>query len=155
MTDPSAITTSPVDFFISYTSSDVQWARWISAQLEEAGYTVVVQDWDWGPGSNFVAEMHAGLKRSAKLIVVASEAFFASRWTEEEWTSAFYVGRGAVIPVCVEPITLPGLLGPVVRINLSGLTEDEASERLLSGLAPRKGRDAPAPFLSADRPLHL
>jgi hypothetical protein len=30
------------NFFISYNSADNQWAQWITWQLEEAGYTIVI-----------------------------------------------------------------------------------------------------------------
>jgi hypothetical protein len=45
------------DFFISYNSADRQWAEWIAWQLEEAGYTTVLQAWDFRPDSNFVLEI--------------------------------------------------------------------------------------------------
>ena len=46
------------DFFISYTGADQQWAEWIAWQLEDAGYTTVLQAWDFHAGSNFVQDMH-------------------------------------------------------------------------------------------------
>ncbi len=49
------------DFFISYTRIDRGWAEWIAWQLEEAGYTAVIQAWDFRPGSNFVQEMQGRL----------------------------------------------------------------------------------------------
>ena len=42
------------DFFVSYTSADRAWAEWIAWQLEADGYHVVVQAWDFRPGSDFV-----------------------------------------------------------------------------------------------------
>ena len=36
-----------VDFFISYTQSDRVWAEWIGWELEQAGYTTMVQSWDF------------------------------------------------------------------------------------------------------------
>jgi hypothetical protein len=41
------------DFFISYSGHDKQWAEWIAWTLEEAGYTVVLQEWDFRPGGIF------------------------------------------------------------------------------------------------------
>ncbi len=38
------------DFFISYTRSDLRWAEWIGWVLEDAGFRVVMQAWDFGPG---------------------------------------------------------------------------------------------------------
>ena len=43
------------DFFISYSGDDKTWAEWIAWQLDEAGYTTVLQAWDFRPGSNFLA----------------------------------------------------------------------------------------------------
>jgi hypothetical protein len=40
------------DFFVSYNRADRDWAEWIAWQLEEAGYSVVIQDWDFRPGEN-------------------------------------------------------------------------------------------------------
>ena len=44
-------------FFISYTGADRVWAEWIAWQLEEDGYQVKIQAWDFSPGGNFVVEM--------------------------------------------------------------------------------------------------
>lgn len=144
--DRAAKSQGDADFFISYTGQDVAWARWIAAQVESAGFTVILQDWDWGPGANFVAKMHEGLQRSSRLILVTSHAYLASRWAEEEWTAAYYQGRDRVIPVCIEPLTLPGLLGPLARIDVSGLKEDDARHRLLKGLSISAGRIQPPAF---------
>jgi hypothetical protein len=45
------------DFFVSFNSADKAWADWISWTLEEGGYQVVYQNWDFRPGGNFVLEM--------------------------------------------------------------------------------------------------
>jgi hypothetical protein len=39
------------DFFVSYTSADRIWAEWIAWQLEDQGYQVVVQAWDFTPAT--------------------------------------------------------------------------------------------------------
>jgi hypothetical protein len=41
------------DFFISYTAVNRPWAEWIAVQLEAAGYTTLLQAWDFRPGSDF------------------------------------------------------------------------------------------------------
>jgi hypothetical protein len=40
------------DFFVSYTQADRHWAEWIAWVLEEDGYRVLIQAWDFVPGSN-------------------------------------------------------------------------------------------------------
>jgi TIR domain len=42
------------DFFISYTAVDEPWARWIAVTLERAGYTTLLQAFDFRPGSDFI-----------------------------------------------------------------------------------------------------
>ena len=46
------------DFFISYNRNDKQWAEWVAWILEDEGYSVVIQAWDFRPGGNFVLDMH-------------------------------------------------------------------------------------------------
>jgi hypothetical protein len=38
------------DFFVSYNKADKSWAEWIAWQLEEAGYSTVLQGWDFRAG---------------------------------------------------------------------------------------------------------
>ena len=59
-------------FFVSYTASDERWAEWIGWVLEDAGYRVVIQAWDFEPGSHFVAEIHQATQHAARTIAVAS-----------------------------------------------------------------------------------
>ena len=45
------------DFFISHAGRDTGWAEWLAWQLQEAGYGVELDLWDWVPGEDFVARM--------------------------------------------------------------------------------------------------
>jgi hypothetical protein len=45
------------DFFISYTAVNRPWAEWIAVQLEAAGYSTLLQAWDFRPGGDFLHEM--------------------------------------------------------------------------------------------------
>ena len=42
------------DFFISYTQADRAWAEWMAWVLEEDGHKVLIQAWDFVPGSNWI-----------------------------------------------------------------------------------------------------
>ena len=52
------------NFFVSYTGADEAWAEWIAFALERAGFTTVIQAWDFRPGSNFVIEMQNAARYS-------------------------------------------------------------------------------------------
>jgi hypothetical protein len=77
------------DFFISYTAVNHPWAEWIAVQLEAAGYTTVLQAWDFRPGDDFVHKMQQATSTAARTIAVLSPAYFASQFGEAEWRVAF------------------------------------------------------------------
>jgi hypothetical protein len=67
-----------VGFFISYTGADRRWAEWIAWQLEAAGFTTVLQAWDFRPGSDFVRQMNQAVEQAERTIAVLSPAYLAS-----------------------------------------------------------------------------
>jgi len=127
------------DFFISYADEDVQWAEWLSWTLEDAGYRVILQSWDFVPGSNFVLEMDKATSQSERTIALLSPAYVSSHYVQPEWAAAFSkdpIGSTRkLVPVRVEECVLDGLLSQIVYVDLVGLTEDEARNKLLSALA--------------------
>ena len=66
------------DFFISYTQADRAWAEWIAWILEEDGHRVLVQAWDFVPGTNWVQGMQAGTRDAARTIAVLSADYLES-----------------------------------------------------------------------------
>ena len=50
------------------------WTEWIAWVLEEAGYTVRIQAWDFAAGANFVLEMDMATRISQRTIAVLSPA---------------------------------------------------------------------------------
>ena len=82
------------DFFISHAGRDTGWAEWLAWQLQEVGYTVELDVWDWAPGEDFVARMAAALESADRLLAVCTEAYFASTFGGAELRAAF-AGHGA------------------------------------------------------------
>lgn len=144
------------DFFISYTSSDGAWAEWIAWELERAGYSTVIQAWDFVPGSNFVLEMDRAARSADRTLLVLSKAFDESAFTAPEWAAAFATDpKGAdkrLVPVRIEHCRVPGLLKALVYIDLVGKDEDGARDELLRGIARgRKKPPSPPAFPSSGR----
>jgi len=137
-------------FFISYTGKDEPWAEWIAAQLELAGYTTVLQAWDFPPGSSFVVEMQKAAAGSERTLAVLSPDYLQSVYGLAEWAAAFADDptgeKRKLVPVQVRKTDPKGLLKPIVHIDLVGLDEAAARERLLAGLAPDRGPATPPPF---------
>jgi hypothetical protein len=128
------------DFFISYNSADKDRAEWIAWQLEEAGYTAIIQAWDFGPGQNFVLAMQKAATEAKRTIAVLSPNYLNAKFTAPEWAAAFVQDptgeQRLLIPVRVEPVELTGLLKPIVYIDLVGITEkSEARDILLKGIS--------------------
>ena len=120
-----------VDFFVSYTGADEAWAEWVAWVLEEAGFTTIVQAWDFRPGSNFVVEMQDALARSARVMPLLSEPYLLSAFGTAEWAATFATdptGRdGRLVGVRVGECQPPGLLAAVVHIDLVDLDEPGAA----------------------------
>ena len=78
------------DFFVSYTQADRRWAEWIAWALEEHGrYRVLVQAWDFVPGSNWIHKMQDGARDATRTIAVLSGAYLASQYGGAEWQAAW------------------------------------------------------------------
>ena len=142
------------DFFISYTGSDRRWAEWAAWQLEEAGYTTILQAWDFESGSHFVTEMHRATQVAARTIAILSNAYVGSSFSEAEWQEAWRADPGGdqrkLLVFRVESCPRPGLLGQLVSEDLFGVSPEMARSRLLASV--RSGRRKPA--VSPEFPLH-
>lgn len=136
------------DFFVSYTSADRGWATWISWQVEAAGHSVLVQEWDFVPGSNWMVGMERGVTECERTIAVLSPAYLRSVYGRQEWQavqSADPLGLARkLVPVRVAPCTPSGLLATVVYADLVDQGEEDARKRLLDGIgAAGTGRSRP------------
>jgi tetratricopeptide (TPR) repeat protein len=146
--------TTGQDFFVSYTHADRAWAEWIGWQLETAGYTTVLQAWDFAAGSDWAHEMQRATSSARRTIAVLSSAYLRSAYGEAEWRVAFARDptgtEGRLLPVRVEEVEPPGVLRTRVYIDLVGTNQQTARSRLLGGIG--RGRVKPAqepPFPSS------
>jgi hypothetical protein len=137
------------DFFVSYTKTDKAWAEWIAWTLEAAGYSTVIQAWDFLAGSNFVLEMQRAATEASRTIAVLSQKYLESAFTQPEWAAAFAQDPQGktrkLIPVRIAACELTGILAPIVYLDLVGLPESDARTALLGAFSIRnKPATAPA-----------
>jgi tetratricopeptide (TPR) repeat protein len=136
-------------FFISYNSADRTWAEWIAWQLEEAGYTTVLQAWDFRPGSNFVLEMQRAAKEAERTIAVLSPDYLGASFPQSEWAAAFRRDptgeKGILLPVRVRECDLEGLLPQIIYIDLVDLEEAAARDTLLAGVRRKRAKPTAPP----------
>jgi hypothetical protein len=129
------------DFFISYAGSDRPWAQWVAWQLEQAGYSVELDVWDWAAGDNTVLRMNDALTRARRMLALYSPAYFErERFTTDEWTMVMGQRPGVnggrkLVPVRIERVEPPAILGPLVYRDLFGLDADQARRVLLETVA--------------------
>jgi hypothetical protein len=137
------------DFFVSYAAADQRWAVWIAWELEAAGFSVLVQEWDFVPGSNWQLGMERGATECERVMAVLSPDYLESVHGRLEWQTA----QGSdptgfarrLVPVRIAPCRPPGMLATLVFIDLVGLTLVRARKRLLDGVdGARAGRSKPA-----------
>lgn len=137
-------------FFISYNKADRGWAEWIAWQLEEAGYTTILQAWDFRPGGNFVLDMQVAAAKAERTIALLSPDYLEALYTHPEWAAAFAkdpTGQGKMlVPVMIRACNLEGLLPQITYIDLRASTKADARKALLDGVhvGRAKPRSAPA-----------
>jgi hypothetical protein len=149
------------DFFVSYTQADRAWAEWIAWELEQDGHQVLVQAWDFIPGSNWMQGMQNGLIRAERTVAVLSDAYLSSVFGGLEWQAAVAADpSGAerkLLTVRVQDCARPGMLGQIVGIDLFDVSEAKAKARLRQmvarAAAGRAKPDQAPPFPPAGRAM--
>src|SRR5579883_877076 len=150
------------DFFISYNRHDKAWAEWIAWTLEEDGYTVVIEAWDFRAGGNFALDMHRAASEAERTIAVLSTNYLNGQFTHPEWAAAFAQDptgeKHLLVPVRVGACEPAGLLGSIIYVDLVDLDEGEAKDWLLQSLAEGRAKPDEKPYFpgngtaTSDRP---
>lgn len=100
---------------------------------------MLVQAWDFAPGSNWVFSIAQGVQGAARTVAVLSRAYATSVYGTAEWQAAWAsdpLGRQRKLLVArVEGCPRPGMLAQVISIDLfprtARWTEDRARSMLL------------------------
>ncbi len=110
------------------------WAEWIAWELELADYAVLLQAWDFVPGTHWTTQMREGISSSDRTLAVLSRAYLQSVYGQAEWQAAYRADPQGftrkLIPIHVEDCDRPDLLGEVVAITLFNRTVEEARQAL-------------------------
>lgn len=144
------------NFFISYNKADRTWAEWIAWQLEDGGYTAILQAWDFRPSENFVVKMNETVRFSERTIAVLSPDYLSAFFTQPEWAAAFAQDptgdKGALLPVRVRECELTGLFKQIIYVDLVEKDETEARKALLSGIQHGRAKPLSKPGFPGDVP---
>lgn len=156
------------DFFISYSPADKHWAAWIAWTLEVAGYTTMLQAWDFVPGMSIADFTDRGVRTASAVIAILSPSYLKSRYGRLEWQAAMVAepenAADRLITVRVAECRPEGLLSAMTYVDLAGVAEPEQAQALLLArirhVRPINGRrsavmteDDPGGWRSGRRPL--
>lgn len=131
--------TAPIDFFISYTKADLDWAKWITWALENENYQCSVQFRSFRPGTDFMQEMRSALKNARQTIVLLSPDYLQSEYAQSELNAALRKDplgiRASVLPIRVRACEPSEILQGRVYVDLVGRPPAQAKKELLQGVA--------------------
>lgn len=132
------------DIFVSYTSSDRDWAFWIARELKELGHTPHIHEWEIKGGDDIYAWMEQRHDAADHVLCVVSDAYIQAPYSTLERHAALWQAAskrpGFVLFVVVKACKLPTLSDHLRRCDLSDVPEDAARIRFRGFMA---GRGAP------------
>ena len=130
-----------MDYFVTYHAADQRWAEWIGERLQEAGYSVELQSYDYWARSSLILEMFAVSAIADATIAVLSPDFLAENLDRPEWSAAYAqdpaATQGILVPVRVRECDVGAALPEVGYIDLVGLEDGAAGAALLTAVRER------------------
>jgi hypothetical protein len=100
--------------FISHSSKDKQFARWLAVDLANRGHQPWLDEWEIIVGESIPTKISDGIEGSDVVIVVLSENAITSKWVENEWQAKYWdeikEGQVKVLPILLKPCEIPTLL---------------------------------------------
>jgi tetratricopeptide (TPR) repeat protein len=142
------------DIFVSYTSSDRDWAFWIARELETLGHTPHVHEWEIKGGDDIYAWMEARHDAADHVLCVISDDYLKAPYSTLERNAALWQAAskrpGFVLLVAVKPCRLPTLTDHLRRCELYGLSDETARQQFSDFF---QKRDAVAPIAFPGEPF--
>jgi hypothetical protein len=121
------------DIFVSYTSSDREWAFWIAKELETLGHKPHVHEWEVKGGDDIYAWMEQRHDAADHVFCVISDEYLKAPYSTLERNAALWQAAakrpGFVLLIAVKPCKLPTLSDHMRRCELIGVPEKAARLR--------------------------
>ena len=131
------------DIFVSYTSSDRDWAFWIAKELKTLGHTPHIHEWEIKGGDDIYAWMETRHDAADHVLCVVSDEYLKAPYSTLERNAALWqaAAKRPGFVLAVKPCRLPTLSDHIRRCELFGVPEDAARIRFREFMAKR---EAPA-----------
>lgn len=128
------------DFFISYASPDVEWAKLTAEALEKRGFRVVYQHRDFLYGQNFPLQIDRALRNARRIIAILSPHYMRSDYAWAEWSAAWAANPDnesrRIIPIRVAPCKVDGLMAAIHYLDLVGKPKAHWGDLIVEAVAP-------------------
>jgi hypothetical protein len=109
--------------FLSHSSEDKPLVRRLAEGLEQAGYTVWLDEWKIRLGECIATAIEHAITDCRFVILVLSHNSVSSGWVNKEWKATYWAeiedGRIRVVPVLWEKCVVPVLLRTKRYVDLS------------------------------------
>ncbi|MGE0503592.1 MAG: tetratricopeptide repeat protein [Rhizobiaceae bacterium] len=150
------------DIFVSYTSSDRDWAFWIGRELKALGHVAHIHEWEIAGGENIYAWMEERHDAADHVLCVVSDAYLKAPYSTLERNAALWQAAsnrpGFVLFAVVKPCRLPTLSDHLKRCELHGIPEDDARKRFHAFMEKRAEAQAaffPGTYAVSNIPIRL
>ncbi len=139
------------DYYVSYSHDDEEAAMWVSYQISMSGFSTILNTWDYLLGEDFLAKMRQAAPYCKKIVILVSGRALRNILSSDKIKRQFLLGASGLenksIIVRLDLCEIEAYFKGFPYIDLVGLSENEARERLLSGLEPRPEKALfPPPF---------
>jgi tetratricopeptide (TPR) repeat protein len=134
---------APRDFFISFNSADLEFAKAIDVALRAEGFSTFYHPRDLGPGGNIPIWMDEALMSSAQTLALYSPDYTkdGAVYSKAERYASFWQDptgdKRKLVPVVLRETTFTPLIAPLSRIEVRDLTPAEAAARVVKRLKAR------------------
>jgi len=129
------------DIFVSYTSSDREWAFWAAKELKTLGHVPHVHDWEIKGSADIYGWMEQHHDAADHVLCVVSDDYLKAPYSTLERHAALWQAAkkrpGFVLLVAVKSCTLPTLSDHMRRCELFGMPEDAARLRFREFMSKR------------------
>ncbi len=119
--------------FISYSRKDVNFARRLAADLEEAGFDVWWDLSDLRGGDDWVKFIPSAIEASQYFVVLLSPSSLQSEWVAKEYSYALRLHK-KVVPAMIKPSEVPFALNTINYVDFVHEEYDVALNKLLLAL---------------------
>ncbi|MEW8535382.1 MAG: toll/interleukin-1 receptor domain-containing protein [Candidatus Thiodiazotropha endolucinida] len=119
------------DVFISYSTKDEKIAQFMHKHLIAENVKTFLASVSIEPGKEWSSEILNNLKTSSWVFFLASKSACESPFVQQELGGALLTDK-KIVPIVwdMPPSNLPGWISKYQALNLSGITIDQAKERI-------------------------